>query len=141
MTQRASKVRREHIALSWRAYEDAVLMRGSSSRGIGKRRALSVKARRNLVSKYRIQAHYLLHDCWLGERNLLALAARASAASVPLVAVHGSHDPVCPVDNVRRLARAVPAVDVRVVDAAGHLLSAPSLAAAMKAAIEALFLR
>ncbi|MBN3792530.1 prolyl aminopeptidase, partial [Burkholderia sp. Ac-20353] len=91
-----------------------------------------------LIDKYRIQAHYLQHGCWLGERQLLALARRAADAGVPLFAAHGLRDPVCPVDNVARLARAVPAAKIELVPA-GHLASDPALARSIARAIRAMF--
>ena len=90
------------------------------------------------TKKYRIQAHYLVHDCWLGERRLLSLARRAGLAGVPFAAVHGLRDPVCPPSNLDRLARAVPDVRVTRVQA-GHLGSEPALAASLTEAIEAVF--
>lgn len=93
---------------------------------------------RKLIAKYRIQSHYLAHRCWLGERRLLSLARRASAAGVPIVAIHGARDPVCPPANLRRLARAVPSARVETVDA-GHLASDPALHARVAQALAALF--
>lgn len=122
----ANEAQQRSLALAWRGYEDAVLASAST------RRALATTARdsrRNtckLIGKYRIQAHYLVHRCWLGEARLLSLARRADAAGVPLAALHGSRDPVCPPGNLRRLTRAVPAARVECV-CAGHLASDPAL--------------
>ncbi|NIF45393.1 prolyl aminopeptidase, partial [Burkholderia sp. Tr-862] len=80
--------------------------------------------------------HYLQRTCWLGERRLLALARQAAQAGVPLHAVHGTRDRVCPVDNVARLARAVPAAIVERVRA-GHLASDDALAHGVARAVSA----
>ncbi|MBN3758845.1 alpha/beta fold hydrolase [Paraburkholderia sp. Tr-20389] len=124
--------RADAVAAAWRAYENAILTQ-SSSRSRPNRRADAPTA------KYRIQAHYLMHDCWLGERRLMTLAKRAAAAGVAIHALHGARDPVCPPDNLHRLMRAVPAVQGRFVDA-GHLASEPRLAEALVDAIAAAFL-
>ncbi|MBN3837345.1 prolyl aminopeptidase, partial [Burkholderia sp. Ac-20344] len=91
-----------------------------------------------LIDKYRIQAHYLQHGCWLGEHRVLALARRAARAGVPLFAAHGMRDPVCPAGNVVRLARAAPEVVIERVHA-GHLANDPALARSVARAVAAMF--
>ncbi|MGN8111006.1 alpha/beta fold hydrolase [Paraburkholderia sp. 22098] len=134
----ASDAQRRALALAWRDYENAVLAGASTRRKLVPARS-SHKESRKLVDKYRIQAHYLTHRCWLGETRLLSLARVAAAAGVPLAAVHGSRDPVCPPDNLRRLARAVPPAHVECVRA-GHLASDPALRERVADALAAMFL-
>ncbi len=129
--------RQRAVALAWRAYEEAIL----ASAGTRRPRARAIrspKAVHALIGKYRIQAHYLQHDCWLGERRLLGLARRAAGAGVPLFAAHGLRDPVCPPGNVTRLSRAVPAARIERVRA-GHLASDPELARSVARAVRVLF--
>jgi proline iminopeptidase len=131
------EARQRAVALAWRGYEDAVLASAHARRPP----PTALRSRRNarkLVGKYRIQAHYLKHRCWLGETRLLSCARRAAAAGVPLAAVHGSRDPVCPPDNLRRLARAVPAAHTECVRA-GHLASDPALHERVTCALETMF--
>ncbi|KHK57103.1 prolyl aminopeptidase [Burkholderia sp. A9] len=118
----AGAARQRAIALAWSAYEDAILTGRPARTTRPTQRTVD-----RLIDKYRIQAHYLQHRCWLGERRLLALARQAAQAGAPLHAVHGTRDRVCPVDNVDRLARAVPAAVVERVPA-GHLASDDALA-------------
>ncbi|CAB3683585.1 alpha/beta fold hydrolase [Paraburkholderia rhynchosiae] len=134
----AGDTRQQTIALAWRGYENAVLASASARRKRVPARD-SRKDSRKLVGKYRIQAHYLVHRCWLGETQLLSLAHRAAAAGVPLAAVHGSRDPVCPPDNLWRLARAVPTAHVECVRA-GHLASDPALHERTAHALATMFL-
>jgi proline iminopeptidase len=124
--------RQRAVALAWDRYEAMVLMR----RPVRAKR-VSRRATDRLIDKYRIQTHYLQRNCWLGERRLLALARRLGQADVPVYAVHGSHDPVCPIVNVDRLARVVPNVVLDRV-AAGHLASAGTLAHRLARAVRAL---
>lgn len=125
------------VALAWQRYEEAVLASAHSRRTL--RPALRSRfAERGLMEKYRIQAHYLMHGCWLGEHRVLSLARQAARAGVPLAAVHGARDPVCPIGNLRRLAHAVPSIRTTRVDA-GHLGREPALAAGVASAIEAMF--
>ncbi|WP_084534176.1 alpha/beta fold hydrolase [Paraburkholderia dilworthii] len=134
----ASDAQQRALALAWRGYENAVLASASARRKLVPAGA-SHKDSRKLVGKYRIQAHYLMHRCWLGETRLLSLTRRAAAAGVPLAAVHGSRDPVCPPDNLRRLAHAVPTAQVECVRA-GHLSSDPALHERVAHALATMFL-
>ncbi|WP_096473546.1 alpha/beta fold hydrolase [Burkholderia stabilis] len=133
----AGAARQRAVALAWRAYENAVLA-SSQTRRPPAHAIRSHKVVSRLIDKYRIQAHYLQRACWLGERRVLALARRAADAGVPLFAAHGTHDPVCPVSNVVRLARAAPEVDIERVNA-GHLASDPALARSVARAVHAMF--
>ncbi|CAN7241926.1 alpha/beta hydrolase [Trinickia sp. LjRoot230] len=137
LSPRSATPRSRAVALAWHAYEDAVLASVHSRRKPQPARIPHVATGR-LVMKYRIQAHYLSHDCWLGERRLLALARHAASAGVPLAAVHGMRDPVCPIENARRLVRAVPAARLDRIDA-GHLGNEPRIATALAQAIETMF--
>jgi proline iminopeptidase len=135
----ANEARQSALALAWRGYEDAVLASAATRRAVQPCTRNSQRHARKLIGKYRIQAHYLAHRCWLGETRLLSLARRAAAAGVPLVAVHGARDPVCPPDNLRRFARAVPAAKIDLVNA-GHLASDPALHARVAHALAAMFI-
>ncbi|MBN3762111.1 alpha/beta fold hydrolase [Burkholderia sp. Ac-20365] len=131
--QSRTRGRADAVAAAWRSYENAILTHSSTTR-----RQTVTKRDNATTAKYRIQAHYLAHGCWLGERRLMALAKHAAASGVAIHAVHGSRDPVCPPDNLHRLMRAVPAVHGRFVDA-GHLASDPRLKEALVAAINDVF--
>ncbi|MFM0201784.1 alpha/beta fold hydrolase [Paraburkholderia fungorum] len=135
----ANEARQRALALAWRGYEDAVLASAASRRAVQPCTRNAPRHARQLIDKYRIQAHYLAHRCWLGETRLLSLARRAAAAGVPLAAVHGARDPVCPPDNLRRFARAVPAAQIERVNA-GHLASDPALHERVAHALAAMFI-
>jgi proline iminopeptidase len=127
------------VAKAWETYEVAVLASARAGRARAHaRRSPVLNSDRRLIGKYRVQAHYLKHDCWLGERRLLSLARQAAGAGVPIAAVHGLRDPVCPIGNVERLARAVPTLRTTRVQA-GHLGSEPPLASGVARAIKAMF--
>ncbi|PFH20210.1 alpha/beta fold hydrolase [Burkholderia sp. JKS000303] len=128
----AGPARQRAIALAWNAYEDSILT-GRPARGARP----THRTVERLIDKYRIQAHYLQRACWLGERPLLARARQAAQAGVPLHAVHGTRDRVCPVGNVERLARVVPDAVVECVPA-GHLASDDALARGVARALRAM---
>jgi proline iminopeptidase len=135
----ANETRQREVALAWRGYEAAVLASAATRHAAQPRTRNTQRHTSKLIGKYRIQAHYLAHRCWLGENRLLSLARRAAAAGVPLAAVHGSRDPVCPPDNLRRFARAVPAAQVELVSA-GHLASDPALHERVAHVLAAMFI-
>ncbi|VWC48956.1 prolyl aminopeptidase [Burkholderia lata] len=128
----ANAKQRRAVALAWYRYETAVLTGRSPRNERVSRPTLDL-----MRDKYRIQVHYLQRNCWLGQRHLLAWARRAGQAGVPIHAVHGWHDPVCPVNNVARLERAVPSAVLDRVDA-GHLAATGPLAHGLARAVHAL---
>ncbi|MCX4163456.1 MULTISPECIES: alpha/beta fold hydrolase [Paraburkholderia] len=135
----ANPAQQRAVALAWRHYEEAVLGR-RDARQMHSAAAASPRETRRLIGKYRIQAHYLAHRCWLGETRLLELARNAARTGVPLAAVHGTRDPVCPRDNLRRLAHAVPTAQIEYVPGAGHLASDPALHERVARALETMFI-
>jgi proline iminopeptidase len=84
---------------------------------------------RQLVDKYRVQAHYLASQCFLGEERLLNLAGRLRA--VPVELVHGRLDWVCRPSNAWQLHQAIPASRLTWVDHAGHDPYEPPMLAAL----------
>lgn len=71
-----------------------------------------------LLAKFRVQAHYLRHACFLGETRVLELAA--TLGSLPVAILHGEKDLVCRAENARRLHRALPRSRLQIVADAGH---------------------
>ena len=88
-----------------------------------------------LLQRYRVQAHYLRHGCWLDAPPLLdrlqALAPR------PLLLLHGALDRVCPPAGALALRRRLPWARLRIVEGAGHAPTHPAMAAAMVRALDA----
>ncbi|CAB3751910.1 alpha/beta fold hydrolase [Paraburkholderia humisilvae] len=126
------------VALAWSRYEYAVLSSAHRRRRTRAARHKTAAVRRQ-IAMYRVQSHFLLRRCWLGEPRLMSLARRVAQAGVPVAGAHGTRDPVCPVGNVARLVRAVPQARIERVAAAGHLGSEPALRDALKRAIESLW--
>jgi proline iminopeptidase len=81
-----------------------------------------------LVGKYRLQAHYLAQQCFLGEPRLFELIARLPR--VPVAIVHGRLDGVCLPQNAWRVHRAIPGSRLAWANGAGHEPFHPAMAAA-----------
>ncbi len=86
-----------------------------------------------MIARYRIQAHYLTHGCFLAEGALLA-AAR-TLGKLPVAILHGDADLVCPPDNARLLQRSLPESRLRMVAGAGHDPFHPGMASALTQAL------
>jgi len=86
-----------------------------------------------LCDRYRVQAHYLLHGCWLNEA---ALGRRALMLSdLPIQFLHGSADQVCPQASARRVHGWLKGSHWHTVSGAGHDPFHPAMAQAMREAL------
>lgn len=86
-----------------------------------------------LVDKYRLQSHYLSQHCFLNARAVFRHAR--AAGTVPTVIVHGTHDWICPPENVIQLHRFMPDAAVRWVAKGTHTTSDPAICAALRSAV------
>lgn len=71
-----------------------------------------------LRDKYRVQAHYLAHRCFLGDKAVMRAAA--SLAGLPIAITHGTHDLVCRPLNAWRVHRACAGSRLAWAASAGH---------------------
>ena len=116
------RAERERAAAAWWAWELAL------GHGIEDPPPLQGEALARQVDRLRVQAHYLLHDCWLTDPPLPALCARMPA--VPTVLLHARDDLVCPAAGALALQAALPHATLRWLDAGGHDASHPAMLAA-----------
>ncbi|MEJ8840157.1 alpha/beta fold hydrolase [Ramlibacter sp. AN1133] len=115
------------LATAWSAWEQRL-----SGEPV---RAPDDEALARLVHRYRIQGHYLRHGCWLDDPPLLARCR--ALPRVPIVAVHGTADAICPPEGTVALQRCTEgAVRVHWVEGAGHQASDPRMLAALRQAAE-----
>lgn len=78
------------------------------------------------VAFARIECHYFVNGIFLDEDHILNHAHKL--ASMPMHAVQGRYDVVCPVRSAWDLKRALPHLDLRIMSDAGHSVSEPSIA-------------
>jgi proline iminopeptidase len=117
------------IARGWSRYEQQQEQHEAGSAGAAQPVVDEV-----MIARYRVQAHYLLHGCFVGTDQVLA-AARA-LHGMPAAILHGDADRVCPPDNARLLQRCLPESRLRMVEGAGHQPFHPAMAAALTQALE-----
>jgi proline iminopeptidase len=123
----------EDAATRWGAYEEAIMQAMS---GTLTQPAAPSKASARTTGKYRLQAHYLLHACFMHEADVID-AAKA-LVNTPTVIVHGSHDLVCPPENAARLAKLMPRARLHWVPRGGHTPADPLIASALREAVQEL---
>lgn len=87
-----------------------------------------------LHARYRVQAHYLSHGCWLDERPLLQRLSALPAVHTLLL--HGALDRVCPLPGAQAVQAALPRAELRIVEGSGHAPTHPAMAAAMVQALD-----
>jgi proline iminopeptidase len=113
------------IAGAWRGHEQA--LEGVSG-------DITQPPDEALVQRYRIQAHYLRHGCFLNTDALLD--ALGALPAMPVAILHGDADRVCPPANARRLQRRLPDSRLHMAAGAGHDPFHPALAAALRQALD-----
>ena len=86
------------------------------------------------VDRYRVQAHYMRHGCWVQQPPLLTRCARLPAR--PTLLLQGSADRICPPDGARALHAIVPHAQLREVAGVGHDPSHPAMVDAMVRALD-----
>jgi proline iminopeptidase len=81
----------------------------------------------------RIEAHYFVHDAFLGANQLLANVGRIR--HLPCTIVQGRYDVICPPVTADALARAWPEAEYIVVPDAGHSIREPGITRELVAAM------
>lgn len=87
-----------------------------------------------LVARYRVQSHYLLHDCWLNSPTLLERAE--AVPRVPTLLLHARDDRVCRAEGAQALHDRLPQSTLRWIDHGGHNAAHPAMIAAMVASLD-----
>lgn len=86
------------------------------------------------LARARVQIHYILHQCFIGQRDMFTEVRRLSA--IPTVIVQGRYDMVCPPVTAWALKQAMPHAEFIMVPDAGHSAMEPGTTSALVAATE-----
>jgi len=87
------------------------------------------------VDRYRVQAHYMRHGCWLQQPPLLARCAGLPVR--PTLILQGRDDRICPPDGAQALHDLLAHSRYREVAGVGHDPSHPAMIDAMVGALDA----
>lgn len=144
LLQNGTHEQRSDAARRWHDYEEAIMRRMMTKAANADQLAQSHSspgcaemppeaALAQMMTKYRLQAHYLSQACFTSEHALFRCAHRA--AHIPTILIHGTHDLVCPPENALRLKRFMPHADLRSVQNGTHTPADPAILAALRLAI------
>jgi len=87
------------------------------------------------IDRYRVQAHYMRHGCWLQEPPLLRRCERMRVR--PTLILQGGADRICVPEGARALQSTLPHAMLHEVPAVGHDPSHPAMVDAMVRALGA----
>jgi len=114
-------------ARRWVAYENSVMAIGAASQPSAQIDGSAV------LSRARVQLHYLAADCFLRADELME---RAGAVVAPTIIVQGRSDMVCPPVTAYELSKRLPEAQLRIVEQAGHAASGARLAHVLRCAAD-----
>lgn len=120
----------EPAAIHWNAFEGSIMtLLPVAATG---EHAINAQVE---LARARVQIHYIKHQCFVGDRNLLAEAA-STLQHIPTVIVQGRYDMVCPPLTAHELHQAMPHAELHMVPDAGHSGMEPGTRSALIAATE-----
>ncbi len=108
------------LSVAWNKLENALLT-GKAGSFDRKRPFLSDVQELALVRKYRLQAHFLRHDCFLSPHDLNSLFSSIAQAEWPLSIIQGLNDRVCPPGGSRLLSEIILRSTLIELPDTGHL--------------------
>lgn len=114
------------LARAWQAWENALTTRSFSNPPPD---TLSPAQAQALLSKYRLQSHYLLHHCFFPDTGLLSRLA--GLKHLPLTVLHGRLDWICRPESAWAVHQQLPHSTLRMIDNAGHNPFEPPMCAAL----------
>lgn len=115
-----------HAARRWAEYETRIMDLGSDAHSSAV--VASLPSSEEMLVRARIQLHFLKHQCFLEEQQLLE---SAEDLNLPVTLVQGALDLVCPPITAYRLQRALPQANLRLVNEAMHGAQSGTLAQAL----------
>lgn len=117
-------------AQRWVAYENALMRLDAGSAAA----ASEPEDPAAVLARARVQLHYLVHDCFLRQGELLAGLERLGG--IPVLIVQGGRDRVCPPRAALELAARLPQAEVRLIEDGGHSATGPAMAIALRRAAD-----
>ncbi len=114
-----------NAARRWVEYETRIMDLGS---GTDSSAVASLPSSEEMLVRARVQLHFLKHQCFLEEKQLLE---SAEDLNLPITLVQGALDMVCPPVTAYRLQRALPQANLRLVNEAMHGAQSGKLAVAL----------
>ncbi len=117
-------------AVSWNAFESSIMTLLPPSNSAGS----SSVSDEVQVARARVQLHYIMHMCFIGERDVFSELGKL--AHIPTTIVQGRYDMVCPPRTAWELAKAMPHAEFYMIPDAGHSAMERGVMSALVAATE-----
>ena len=117
-------------ATQWNAYESSIMSLLPRAASNTSTTPFEVE-----VARARVQIHYILNNCFVGNRDLLAEAKALSA--IPTTIIQGRYDMVCPPISAWELKNAMPHAKFLMIADAGHSAMETGITSALIEATEA----
>lgn len=110
----------QELSIAWNKLEVALLT-GKKSTFVTGKSFLSDVQEFALVRKYRLQAHFLKHDCFLSPADWNSLISTCAQCSWPLTIVQGMNDQICPPGGALMLAEMLQRAKLISLPDTGHV--------------------
>ncbi|WP_171035228.1 alpha/beta fold hydrolase [Limnobacter alexandrii] len=118
------------LSVAWNKLETALLT-GKAANFDSQRPFLNDVQEFALVRKYRLQAHFLKHDCFLSPADLDSMLSKVAQANWPLSIIQGMNDRVCPPGGSRLLSEIVLRSRLIELPTTGHLADSGGMVTAI----------
>lgn len=118
------------LAIAWNKLETALLL-GKQGVFDGKKPFLTDIQELALIRKYRLQSHFLKHDCFLPAADWNELIGRAAQAQWPLSIIQGMNDRVCPPGGSKMLSEMILRATLIELPNTGHLADSGDMVGAI----------
>lgn len=119
-------VEQSALALAWARFESAMNAYPMTAPDI------ELSSGMTLVPRYRVQCHYLKHECFTNRGTLLN---PNGLQGLNVVLIHGREDAVCPYENSLAIKSVLPGATFVGVPDCGHDLTHPEMFSAMRRVI------
>lgn len=100
-------------AIAWNAFESSIMSLLPREATSQTKTPVEIE-----VARARVQIHYILNECFVGQRDLLNEAKRLS--DIPTTIIQGRYDMVCPPISAWELKNVMPHASFRMIADAGH---------------------
>lgn len=121
----------EAAAIHWNAFESSIMtLLPRESTGNSMPTPAHIE-----LARARVQIHYILNQCFVGQRDLLSEAKALSR--IPTTIIQGRYDMVCPPISAWELKQAMPHADFEIIADAGHSAMEAGITSALIKATEA----
>lgn len=115
------------LCFVWSQLEEALLMNTSISLGGLGKLSEDKSFQQRLTRKYKLQAHFLFHDCFTDPNQWQTDIGSLAKSRMPLHVVQGDKDRICPPAGAHLLSELLPQSELTLLPGAGHLSSQKSM--------------